>query len=75
MEGEAPIWILIGLFGLICGIGLAFVEVDKGALEKNRHSFPGLSLFRFRLWRWLGVAVCLVFGVFFIATGLGWVGM
>lgn len=33
MEGEAPIWILVGVFGLICGIGLAFVEVGKVSVE------------------------------------------
>jgi len=71
MESYSPIWLILGAFGIFCALGLAFVKIEKETLAKMSHSNPAMALSRFPLYRWSAVIVCLLFGVFFVAAGLG----
>lgn len=71
MTDITPVWLLLGAFALICGIGLALVKVDKVSLVQCRHSNPGMALLRFRIWRWFIVSISCLIGMFFIGAGLG----
>jgi len=63
MESDRLVgWILVGMFALV-GVLVLLVRVDPEALRAKVHTWPGLALYRFRLFRY-GVAV----GMFILAT-------
>ena len=72
MKIEQVIWIFVGAFGILCGIGLILVKIDKAALEKSTHSNPGLALFRFPLYRWTAAIICILVGLFSLSLAFGW---
>ncbi len=73
MESEQAIWIVLGAFAILCGVGLAVAKLDKRELEESVHSNPGLALYRFSWYRWGAVLVCIGGGIIVLVEGLGWV--
>ena len=73
MKDTTSVWLFFGISEVLCALGLAFVKIDKAALNEMRHSNPGLALFRFAVWRWLLISITFLSGVFFIAAGIGMV--
>jgi hypothetical protein len=69
---EQVVWLFMGAFGLLAGVGLALVKIDRAELKEKFHSHPGLALFRFLAYRWGTAVVCFVFGLFSLFLGLGW---
>jgi len=58
MESERLIgWVLPGMFALV-GALVLMVRVDPDALREKANTWPGFSLYRFRLFRY-GVAVAM----------------
>ena len=72
MESEQIIFKLLGVFALLCGVGLSFVTIDKTELNYKIHTMPGMALFRFPAYRWGAVLMCTLIGVFFLFLGFGW---
>ncbi len=70
MESEQFICFVIAVMSLISGVGLALVKIDKNELQKRIHSFPQMALFRFPVFRWGIVAVCLAIGTIAFLAGL-----
>ena len=68
---EETLWAFLGGFAVFCGLGLAFVQVDRDDLSKRAQSNPMLALYRFRIFRWGMVVVCLLAGVTLLGAGLG----
>lgn len=73
MDPEQLIWLFMGAFGLLAGVGLALVKIDRTELKEKSQSNPGLALFRFPAYRWGAAVVCFVFGLFSLFVGLGWI--
>lgn len=71
MEAGNSIWFLLSALSALCGMGLALVQVDPDELYDQRHCMPGMSLFRFPVWRWFSVFLCGLVCLIFLAAGFG----
>jgi hypothetical protein len=67
---DQVIFIVIGALFLFAGIGLAFVKIDKQALEKKSHSNPGLALYQYPAYRWTVVLVSIIAGATILALNV-----
>ncbi len=72
MATEQLTFILFSLVWFLIGIGLIFVKIDADNLKSKSHAMPGLALFRFSLFRWGAVLVCIIGSTIFLLLGLRW---
>lgn len=68
MEESLVIGILLAGFGLLCGVGLLFVKVDKKDLDQASMITPWAKLYRFRWFRLVITFLCFILSL----LSLGW---
>jgi hypothetical protein len=58
--------IVLGVLAVLVGLGLGFAQVNASEFRKKTRTNPGLSLYRFKWWRFGMAVVSVVAGLLII---------